>query len=212
MEPIKGKINIKVINGLEYLYVNTNGQDHYCGKVGERNSLQNAYNLLGQPLLGSVFISHSNQDQNQSKEFRNLLIANGIFPYLAEDSQTLGQEITRKITNAINNSDVFVLILTKNSLLSPWIPIEVWTWDQENQKRNNTYPIVILKEEGLRNSDIPSNILSVIAPKDHITVKNPQDTIKAVQAIMDYLGQRQKTQTAAAFILGAVLLLALFNK
>jgi len=90
-----------------------------------------------------VFISFSKDDIQAVSQVKTALEDQGFIPYVATQIVQPGQHISRKIEEAIRNSDAFVVILTANSVASPWV-------QQEIGYAKGKLPIIPLKAEGVR--------------------------------------------------------------
>jgi hypothetical protein len=63
-----------------------------------------------------VFLAHSNRDKAAVREIFSLLKIDGFQPWLDEESLVPGQQWELEVKNAVLNSDVFVVFLSKNSV------------------------------------------------------------------------------------------------
>ena len=74
-----------------------------------------------------VFISHSfsKEDFKKSQRLQDILKNDGIESYLAEKDKQYGYVLSNKIREAVRDSIVIVVILTKYSILSPSVNQEV---------------------------------------------------------------------------------------
>jgi len=90
-----------------------------------------------------VFISFSKEDMQTVVRIRDELKSQGFSPYVATDVIEPGQHISRKIENAIAKSDAFVVLLTENSVKSPWV-------QQEIGYAKSRIPVVPVKAEGVK--------------------------------------------------------------
>ena len=68
-----------------------------------------------------VFISHSQQDEKFVNQLLLRLNKDGIMTLANEREVTIGD----KITNAINSTDYFIIILSERSINSKWISFEL---------------------------------------------------------------------------------------
>lgn len=74
---------------------------------------------------------------------KDALKSQGFSPYVATDVIEPAQHISRKIENAIDKSDAFVVLLTDNSVKSPWV-------QQEIGYAKSRIPVVPVKTQGVR--------------------------------------------------------------
>jgi len=90
-----------------------------------------------------VFVSFSKDDLLALSQVRDALENQGFLPYVATQVVQPGQHISRKIEDAIRSSDAFVVILTVNSVTSPWV-------QQEIGYAKGKLPIIPLKAQGVK--------------------------------------------------------------
>lgn len=72
-----------------------------------------------------VFISYSSKNNVKAKNFRNILEANGIKCWRAPESIETGDNYAKAIPSAIKNCGVMVVLISKCSQQSQWVPKEV---------------------------------------------------------------------------------------
>jgi len=71
-----------------------------------------------------AFVSCSAEDADIVTQVTDAMTRKGIKPYLATSDQKPGQLIFEKVERAIRKSNVFVVILTENSIKSKWVAME----------------------------------------------------------------------------------------
>jgi hypothetical protein len=82
--------------------------------------------LAGRRLkFASCFISYSNRDQKFAKRLYADLQAHGVRCWLASEDLKIGEKFQEKIEESIRLHDKLLLVLSKNSVLSPWVEREV---------------------------------------------------------------------------------------
>lgn len=69
----------------------------------------------------SVFISHSINDMTLVRHIENFLDINGIRPIIAEDISKPGSYLPQKFKQLIDESSVFLVLLTSNGVRSQWV-------------------------------------------------------------------------------------------
>lgn len=192
-------LSVKEANGIEYLYVD----NQYCGRVGDRAALDDAFRRMGQNVCGMVFISHSSIDKEDVKSLRNLFASRGIFPYVAEETFTIGQRLPDKIIDAIKSSDLFIIVLTKNSVKSPWVNAELGMWYSEMKTRGD-YPIAIFKEADVTSEEIPE----IIRTREHtiISMNDLAKVSEVTEEIKKTLQRKQAGKVLAGLAIGALFL------
>lgn len=72
-----------------------------------------------------IFISYSSKDYDAACTIRSVLENNNIKCWMAPESIPIGGDYSSAIPDAIENSIVFLLILSKNSQVSNWVPKEL---------------------------------------------------------------------------------------
>lgn len=72
-----------------------------------------------------VFFSHSSQDADWVERVGTHATAVGIEVYLAEHDVSPGQQLSDKVTQAIEASDAVIVLLSKNSLASIYVQQEI---------------------------------------------------------------------------------------
>lgn len=72
-----------------------------------------------------VFISYSSKDMDEANSVRMVLQQNGIDCWMAPESIAMGYDYSSAIPEAIEQCDLFLLILSANSQGSKWVPKEL---------------------------------------------------------------------------------------
>lgn len=72
-----------------------------------------------------VFISYSTQNSNIAEQTKSILESNNISCWMAPQSIPAGSDYGTEIPKAISECSVFLLILSKESQISNWVPKEV---------------------------------------------------------------------------------------
>ena len=73
----------------------------------------------------SVFISYSSKDERYIKKMTQMLEKMGITYWIAPDMIPAGSNYAREIPSAIQNCDIFLLVLSKASQQSIWVEMEI---------------------------------------------------------------------------------------
>ena len=73
----------------------------------------------------SVFISYSSKDMPIAKQIKETLEAQDIDVFIAEDSIEPGSHLNNSIIKAIKESDMFVLLWSKNATKSDYVKQEI---------------------------------------------------------------------------------------
>lgn len=72
-----------------------------------------------------VFLSYSTKDMGIAFRLAQILSNNQITSYIAEWDMQPGKEISQKVKENIQNSDAFLVILTKDGVRSEWVNQEI---------------------------------------------------------------------------------------
>ena len=88
----------------------------------------------------SVFISYSSKDERYIKKMTQMLEKMGITYWIAPDMIPAGSNYAREIPSAIQNCDIFLLVLSKASQQSIWVEKEI---DSAIYYRNTIVPFQI---------------------------------------------------------------------
>lgn len=91
----------------------------------------------------SVFISHSTKDSEVVKKISNELSKYGITTFVASDNLPVGASLSEGIKNNILQSDLFLLLWSKNAKKSEWVTSET-VFAQSNDIL--IYPVILDKD------------------------------------------------------------------
>ena len=91
----------------------------------------------------SCFISYSSKDQEFADRLYTFLQAKGVRCFYAPEDLKIGDEFRRRIDESIHSQDKLLLVLSANSITSPWVKTEVETaFERERrEKRTVLFPI-----------------------------------------------------------------------
>ncbi len=91
----------------------------------------------------SCFISYSSKDQDFAERLRTDLISNGVRCWFAAEDLKIGDRLRHSFDEAIRLHDKVMVILSENSIGSPWVEKEVETaFEKERQQcRTVLFPI-----------------------------------------------------------------------
>jgi hypothetical protein len=84
-----------------------------------------------------IFISHSSHDKPEARSLSVDLSSRGHRPWLDEWEITVGESIPKAVGEGIENCDVLILMMTKNSMQSQWVENEWHTkyWSEILKKK-----------------------------------------------------------------------------
>jgi hypothetical protein len=75
--------------------------------------------------MAQIFISHSSADTKWVELIAAHATALGVTPYLAEHDPRPGTNLSQKVREAIRASDAMIVLLTTNSMESPYVQQEI---------------------------------------------------------------------------------------
>lgn len=118
-----------------------------------------------------IFISYSDKDRNKMIALEKAIISSslGLKPIIVAKDITPGLTLTEKVKRAINDCDILIPIITKNSIISQWVNQEIGFAEGKERK---IFPIVdkgiIKKLKGFVHNqiDIPFSFESNIKSKN----------------------------------------------
>jgi len=87
-----------------------------------------------------VFISYSTLDVKMVRKVDSLIKGIGAEVFFAERSIQPGQALSTEIRNAIRNTNLFILLWSKNAEASSWVPDEV---GQANAHKKPILPVLL---------------------------------------------------------------------
>lgn len=143
-----------------------------------------------------IFISHSMRDQHLINALQSIAAVLGIEPLIAEHTMDLQNTVTTKIENMILNSDLVLVILTREGFNSNFV-------QQEIGFAKGKKSILILVEQGYE-----SRISGFIYGFDYVSVDplNPQPALVRIHEIL--VEQKQKKEQQE--VIGQLFLVALW--
>jgi len=101
--------------------------NHAAASIGSRNRRKRVH---------SVFISYAQEDAAFVGRLWRTLTQAGVECWLAPQSLHIGDNVREAIDVAIRSHDVFLVILSAESLASRWVAKEVFTAFEEEQERD----------------------------------------------------------------------------
>lgn len=149
-----------------------------------------------------VFISYSTNDFPIVEHVRRLLTSPEVEVFIAEYSVTPSQQLDEKVLAAIKTCDLFVLLWSRNSKSSEWVPQEIGV---ARGLDKTILPIVL--EDGL---DLPAFIRDL---KYLPAYRNPAESYLWLQQNILSRAQKQQQTTVLVLLgLGAALVLLLTQR
>lgn len=129
-----------------------------------------------------VFFSHSTYDIHIVNVLAKYLNANGIYAYIADRDRQIGKPISQKIRENINNSDYFLVLLTRNSKDSAYVNQEIGLW-RNTFKANYIVPLV---EKGI----VPQGLLSGLEYIEY----DPYNPTNSLKDVIDFLMRQSRNK------------------
>ena len=96
---------------------------HYHESVVDNRYFDGSRNVT--KLETKIFISHSSIQKKHAEKLHKLLKSAGFYPILDAYDISPGQNILNRVEQLINESSYFILLLTKESLSSNWVSVEI---------------------------------------------------------------------------------------
>ncbi len=132
-----------------------------------------------------VFFSHSNQDAEWVHRVGAQATAAGVDVYLAEHDVSPGQQLSDKVTRAIEASDAVIVLLSKHSLTSVYVQQEIGVAHHAGK-----LVIPILMEE------VVGNDLGVLNGREYVLLDPaaPHDGLSKLSVALTQLIEQQRRQ------------------
>jgi hypothetical protein len=105
----------------------------------------------------NIFLSHSRKEKPWVRRIVGFLRDRGLSVFFDEDSITPGDNIVIALENAIESSEVLVLVLSRSSVYSKWVAFET-TLRIYNDPLNTTRRLVPILIEPIDRTLIPSSV------------------------------------------------------
>ena len=102
----------------------------------------------------SLFISYSTKDEEFANRLHEDLQSEGVRCWFAPKDMKIGDRIRQRIDESIREHDRLMIILSDNSLKSPWVEDEVESAMEEENKKKNTVLFPIRIDDAVMDSDL----------------------------------------------------------
>jgi len=130
-------------------------------------------------MVYKIFISHSGKDSELAEEiYSRVSRNNGIVSYCYEHDPKPGRDINEKVKKAIRESDAVVVLLTPNSLSSPYVQQEI---GYAIGIRRQIIPVVL--------PSISKQNLAMLKNIEYIDFGTPE---KGIRELSNHLTQQQQ--------------------
>jgi hypothetical protein len=101
----------------------------------------------------SCFISYSSKDQDFANRLHENLQSNGVRCWFAPEDLKIGDRFRDRIDESIRLHDKLLLILSENSVASPWVSDEVEAAIEREHREERTVLFPIMIDEAVTKSD-----------------------------------------------------------
>lgn len=155
-----------------------------------------------------VFVSYSTHDLKNVTELQQSLVGTGVEVFVAAHSVVPSELLSEKISAAIADSDLFVLLWSAKAKASDWVPQEI---GKAHSLQKTILPLVL--DEGL---DLPGFIsglkyLPIYRDPQASMVQVQEFVLKKFQAKQDAIRLKEQENARNLLVLGG-LILWLFNQ
>lgn len=149
-----------------------------------------------------IFISYSTKDLSVVDFVQSILVGSPVEVFVAEYSVPPGQPLAPRIIAAIKQCDLFVLLWSKNSEDSEWVPQEIGIAKAEKKQ---IIPFVL--QSGLKLPGFISDLKYLDVPK------HPEGAFTWLRDnVFAQANEKQKQEAVAWLAIGGVLLWLLSRK
>lgn len=130
--PVTGEFPTVVVFGtsLDDINMRIEGSPELLALVNERLGVVTDAVSEGEPELVAhptpkVFLSYASEDKNTASLIAHTLQANGIDTWWDEWCISAGDSLRQKIDEGLGDCSHFVVLLTPNSIIKPWVNLEI---------------------------------------------------------------------------------------
>jgi hypothetical protein len=102
-----------------------------------------------------VFISHAHEDQSLVRRIAQGLQKNGLDVWLDETEIMPGENWAQRISEALEESQAMVVVITPNTLRSPWVHREIEYALGKKSYRRRVVPVIVGPEDDIPADAIP---------------------------------------------------------
>lgn len=134
--------------------------------------------------MTTIFLSHNHQDKPFVRELASYLRRYGVRVWVDEAEIKVGESLTEKVGGAIKENEFLGVVISKNSVDSPWVKKELQVALQRELRENRVVILPIL----LDNSEIPPFLLD----KLYADFSSPDKFYTSLGRVVDALGCLQK--------------------
>ena len=160
-----------------------------------------------------IFVSYSSHDLSQVELLRQQLADSPIEVFVAEHSVKPSEDLGEKITHAIKDCDLFVVLWSSNAEDSKWVSQEI---GHANARKKTILPLVL--HEGITPPGFISNLKFLpIYQNPELAFKQAREIIinsynKKAKALAEQEAKKQKDKEVLFLIGAGAFLLWAFSK
>ena len=132
--------------------------------------------------MASIFLSHSSVDKEFVRELHKYLEDHGIKSWIDEAEIKIGDSLLKKISEGIKKAEYVAIILSPNSINSPWVETELEiAMNQEiNERKIKVLPILI------EHCEIPE----FLKHKKYGDFRTPSKVISGLKELLEILEEK----------------------
>jgi hypothetical protein len=139
--------------------------------------------------MASVFLSHNSKDKAFARKLATRLTESGIEVWIDEAELKVGDSLIQKIGSAIEQADFLAVVLSHNSVNSPWVQKELDLAMQKELAERRVTVLPILKE--------PCEIPAFLRDKLYADFTDPGSFEMAFARLLHALGVEKPTYEKA---------------
>lgn len=150
-----------------------------------------------------VFVSYSTLDLKNVAELQQSLVGTGVEVFVAEHSVAASEQLSEKISSAIQACDLFVLLWSANAKASDWVPQEI---GKAHSLQKTILPLIL--DEGLSLPGFINGLkyLPVFSNPQAAMAKAQEIVLKQFQAKQAAIRQKEQENNRNLLVLGGFLL------
>lgn len=150
-----------------------------------------------------VFVSYSTHDLQNVSQLQQSLAGTGVEVFVAEHSVAASEPLSARISSAIAECDLFVLIWSANAKVSDWVPQEI---GKAHSLQKTILPLVL--DDGLALPGFISGLKYLPVFRDpQAAMAQAQDIVlKQFQAKQAAIRQKEQENARAILVLGGLVL------
>ena len=144
--------------GIDTFYLSKgNIPEIFLRKAGVPDTfIEYAHSLINNPIdYYTCFISHSSKDQSFAERLYTDLQGKGVRCWYAPEDLKIGDKFWHRIDEPIRLHDKLLVVLSENSIASPWVENEVMAALEKERKQNKTVLFPIKLDDFVMETSLP---------------------------------------------------------